>query len=678
MASWTLLAASIPFVTALWTNGSVTAPCESPLYCQGEILREIQLAGAFEDSKTYVDLPTIRPLDEVIAAFGELSKPLSNNTELNDFLSTYFGEAGSELREVDPESLQTNATFRENVNNTDIREFLEIVIDIWPELTREYAGDTDNCTECVSSFIPLNRTFVVAGGRFREPYYWDSYWILLGLLRTQGSFTEIALNTIENFADLVNRFGFVPNGARQYYLNRSQPPVLALMVEAYVEYTNDTSVLGQLLPTLEREYSFWTTNRSVDVEVDGTTYTLNRYAVENNQPRPESYTEDYHTATNTSYYAESGIIYPATELNESQIAQLYSDLASGAESGWDYTSRWISNPSDAIEDVYFPLRSLNTANIIPVDLNSILYANEIAIADFHTLTGNSSAASAWTTLANTRSEAMAAIMWDQDQWSYYDYNLTSSRRQTFITTSANASINETFNAPAGQQHFTHIAQFYPFWTGAAPPYLKNNPSAILHAFEPIINELSRFPGVPAATNLETEQQWDEPNVWPPLTYILIAGLLNTPPTFGEEDPSYIATQDLALEIAQRYLDSAFCTWRETGGSTSSLPTLENIEPDNDFDGAIFEKYDSTDVTAFGGGGEYTVQTGFGWTNGVLLWVGDLFGGNLTVPVCERELEEGGDGSDDGNGDGGARRSRTAKRNVKPARKADARWRREKH
>ena len=180
MGVWPLLVGSVPLAAALWTNGSVIAPCESPLYCQGEILREIQLAGAFEDSKTYVDLPTIRPLYEVIAAFENLTKPLSNNTELNEFLSTYFGEAGSELREVDPDSLQTDATFLENVNNTDIREFLEIVIDIWPELTREYAGSTGNCTECVSSFIPLNRTFVVAGGRFREPYYWDSYWILQG------------------------------------------------------------------------------------------------------------------------------------------------------------------------------------------------------------------------------------------------------------------------------------------------------------------------------------------------------------------------------------------------------------------------------------------------------------------------------------------------------------------
>merc|ERR1712070_1173260 len=85
---------------ALYTNGSVIAPCSSPLYCQGEILRQIELAQPYEDSKTFVDLPTTRPLEEVIEAFNNLTKPIQNNTELQTFLEDYFGEAGSELEPV--------------------------------------------------------------------------------------------------------------------------------------------------------------------------------------------------------------------------------------------------------------------------------------------------------------------------------------------------------------------------------------------------------------------------------------------------------------------------------------------------------------------------------------------------------------------------------------------------
>ena len=348
-------------------------------------------------------------MNEVIQAFNRLSRPISNNSALNEFLSAYFGEAGSELGAIPNDQLETDPQFLQNISSIDVRSFIRQVIEIWPDLTREYVG-AGNCTGCVSSFIPLNRTFVVAGGRFREPYYWDSFWVMEGLLRTGSSFTRIALNIIENFLDLVDQFGFVPNGSRVYYLNRSQPPLLTQIVCVYVEYTCDDSVLERFLPILEKEYSFWMNNRTVDVEFGGETYTLNHYAVQNNQPRPESYLEDYETATNTSYYSESGIIYPATPLNDSQIAQLYANLASGAESGWDYSSRWISNPADAANDPYFPLRSLNTVNIVPVDLNSILYANEMAIATFLNMTGNSTGAEAWAKLAAERSAAMTAIM----------------------------------------------------------------------------------------------------------------------------------------------------------------------------------------------------------------------------------------------------------------------------
>ncbi|GAB7366783.1 hypothetical protein MBLNU230_g0734t1 [Neophaeotheca triangularis] len=631
-SSFLLLALPFQLASAqLYINGSVIAPCDSPIYCQGEILREIQLARPFEDSKTFVDLPTIRPLDEVIAAFNQLEKPLSNNTELNDFLSTYFGQAGSELAAIPTDELETNPVFLEHVESDVLRSFVEQVIDIWPDLTREYVG-AGNCSGCVSSFIPVNRTFVVAGGRFREAYYWDSFWIIEGLLRTQGSFTEISKNIIENFLDVIEEYGFLPNGLRRYYLNRSQPPVLTQMVRAYVEYTNDTSILDRAIPILIKEHDFFMTNRTVEVQVDNATYSLNHYAVSNTQPRPESYYEDYVTATNESYYAESGIIYPVnTPLTETEREQLYSNLASGAESGWDYVSRWTANPSDAVNDVFFPLRSLNTAQIVPVDLNSILYYNEITIADFLARTGNATGCAAWTEIAARRSEAMYAVMWDEGNFAYFDYNLTSSAKNLYIPVDENASEAETANAPEGLQVAFYASQFYPFWTGAAPEFLKHNPLAVARVYERVENQLDRSDGAIPASNLETGEQWDEPNVWPPLQYILISGLLNVPPTFGPSDPSYQHTQSLALRLAQRYTDSLFCTWRVTGGSTPSLSQLPGSSPDNS--GTIFEKYNSTTTNAAGGGGEYEVVEGFGWSNGVLIWVADVFGRQLLQPEC---------------------------------------------
>ncbi|KAL7921012.1 glycoside hydrolase family 37 protein [Trichoderma austrokoningii] len=615
-----IIAALATTINALYTNGSVIAPCDSPIYCHGDILQAIQLAHPFADSKTFVDMPAKRLLPEIQAAFNNLSKPLTNSSSLQTFLATYFADAGGELIEVPRSNLTTNPLFLNKLNDTVIRQFITKVIAIWPDLTRRYAPSTvnSNCSSCPNSFIPVNRTFVVAGGRFREPYYWDSYWIIEGLLRTGGAFIGIAKNTIENFLDFVERFGFVPNGARLYYLNRSQPPLLSLMLRVYIERTNDTSLLPRALPLLVKEHDFWISNRTVSVNVGNKTYMLQQYAVQNTQPRPESFLEDHVTANNRSYYAASGIIYPENKhLNATEMADLYANLASGAESGNDYTSRWLANPSDAINDVYFPLRSLNNKNIIPVDLNSILYGNELTISQLYNRTGDTTAARAWAERAADRSTAIQAVFWNETLFSYFDYNLTSSSQYRYI--------------PPGKQVFFDIGQFYPFWTGAAPDYIKNNPYAMKRAYARVAEHLDAQPGGIPASNVNTGQQWDRPNVWPPHQHILMQGLNNVPATFTGQDPSYQSIQNLSLRLGQRYLDYTFCTWLATGGSTSETPKLRGLS-DQDV-GIMFEKYDDNSTNAAGGGGEYEVVEGFGWTNGVLLWTADTFGNKLQRPQC---------------------------------------------
>jgi alpha,alpha-trehalase len=549
-------------------------------------------------------------------------------------LTTYFGKAGSELEPLPEEDLEVQPDFLESVNSSVVEDFTRQVIDIWPDLTRRYVG-AGNCTGCVSSFLPVNRTFVVAGGRFREPYYWDSFWVIEGLLRTQGSFTQIAENIIENFLDLVEEIGFVPNGARRYYENRSQPPLLTQMVRVYVEYTQNYTLLERALPILELEYDFWVTNRTVTLERAGRNYSLNHYAVSNTQPRPESYYEDYVTANNRTYFNKNGQQFNASrQLNDTEIATLYSNLASGAESGWDYSMRWVKNPSDAISDTSFPLRSLNTINTIPVELNSILYYNEITIADFHKREGNYSAAREWAGRAANRSEAMTTLLWNAEHYSYFDYNLTSSSQNVYTLADNTSTPLSLAGAPSGQQIWFQISQFYPFWTGAAPDSIKSDPTAMRRVFARVSELLETRDGAIAATNLVSGQQWDEPNVWPPLQYILMQGLLNTPLEVNQDDDEqttedYIWTQDLALQLAQRYLDSLYCTWRVTGGSTDDVPQLPNAQGN----GTIFEKYADESTNAAGGGGEYEVVEGFGWSNGVLIWAVDQFGEKLKTPEC---------------------------------------------
>ena len=68
----------------------------------------------------------------------------------------------------------------------------------------------------------MNHDYIVPGGRFREIYYWDSYFTMLGLFADNE--VKQAENMINNFSDIIMSVGFIPNGNRSYYLDRSQPP----------------------------------------------------------------------------------------------------------------------------------------------------------------------------------------------------------------------------------------------------------------------------------------------------------------------------------------------------------------------------------------------------------------------------------------------------------------------
>ena len=56
---------------------------------------------------------------------------------------------------------------------------------------------------------------------------------MLGLIA--GDMLDTVENLIENFAGTIRKYGFIPNGFRQYYLNRSQPPFFALMLQKLTE-----------------------------------------------------------------------------------------------------------------------------------------------------------------------------------------------------------------------------------------------------------------------------------------------------------------------------------------------------------------------------------------------------------------------------------------------------------
>jgi len=187
---------------------SITAKLYDPARDLGALFPAVQLAGIFDDSKTFVDArPKVAPSAIVKTFSAERGGPAF---DLRTFVNRDF--------EI-PHPVGAGVDFRTDTTQT-MEEHIKA---LWPVLTRK--PDT---TDARSSLIPLPNPYVVPGGRFREVYYWDSYFTMLGLV--QSGRTDLVRDMLDNFAHLISTVGHIPNGNRTYYLGRSQPPFFAAMV----------------------------------------------------------------------------------------------------------------------------------------------------------------------------------------------------------------------------------------------------------------------------------------------------------------------------------------------------------------------------------------------------------------------------------------------------------------
>ncbi|KAG8214941.1 glycoside hydrolase family 37 protein [Butyriboletus roseoflavus] len=643
--------------------------CIGQIFCPGALLQTVNLAQVYTDAKTIVDKPTSKSSQQVLTDFAAFNLSTVTEGDIVNFMDNDFLGEGLELQGALLPGFNAAPPFLSNVTDPLLQAFSQIVNGYWTQLARTinqsalcsiYPGGT-----CESTFIPLNYTFVIPGGRFREQYYWDSYWIIQGLLKSQ--LYDTVNGTLQNFMDEIDNFGFIPNGGRTYYFDRSQPPLFVHMLSDYVTTTGDTSILQRGLPSAEAELAWWSNNRTIQVTspYTGQTYSMAHYAVNNSAPRPESYIEDYLTVHDPTL---------STPLTDSQAAELYSELASGAETGWDYSSRFqivpqLGNPG---------LRTLNVKNNIPICLNSILYKAHSLLATLYE-NSNATAAANHVQIAAGIRAGILDLMWDSSKLAFYDFNLTSNSRNSIFT----------------------VATFYPVWNGIIPDEVLASQANAFGYFAAVNMVMNKYNGTFPVTFVDwTGLQWDSPNAWPPHQYIIISALealpsnltTNTLPTPGSGQSTYdlvpagqlnfteaqlpgqplydtptvniTATgpgadinmlngtvvnggnatvgegwaATLRREMANRYFTSVLCSWHATGGSIPGmLPQLPasqlNLTNSINNTGNMFEKFSNLDVDSSGYGGEYTVQAGFGWTNGVVLWVAANYGKVLVGPQC---------------------------------------------
>ncbi|HCJ6374367.1 alpha,alpha-trehalase [Citrobacter sp. RHBSTW-00671] len=519
-----LTLASTFFALASFTAHAEDSPAATPSppdILLGPLFNDVQTAKLFPDQKTFADaVPNSDPL--MILADYRMQKNQSG-FDLRHFVEVNFTLRKEGEKYVPP----AGQSLREHIDG------------LWPVLTR---STTD--VEKWDSLLPLPEPYVVPGGRFREIYYWDSYFTMLGL--AESNRWDKVSDMVANFAYEIDSWGHIPNGNRSYYLSRSQPPFFAFMVELLAQHDGNDA-LKKYLPQMQKEYSYWMEggealqpgqqHKRVVKLADGTL--LNRYWDDRDTPRPESWVEDIATA-------KSNPNRPATEI--------YRDLRSAAASGWDFSSRWMDNPNQ--------LSTLRTTSIVPVDLNALLYKMEKMIALASKAAGDDAKAAQYEGFANARQKGIETWLWNDKEGWYADYDLKSHKVRNQLTAAA----------------------LFPLFVNAAA---KDRASKVAAATQAHLLQ----PGGLATTSVKSGQQWDAPNGWAPLQWVAASGLQN----YGQND--------VAMDV----------TWR----------FLTNVQHTYDREKKLVEKYDVSSTGTGGGGGEYPLQDGFGWTNGVTLKMLDL-------------------------------------------------------
>jgi alpha,alpha-trehalase len=515
----------------------------------------VQRSDLFPDSKTFVDSAPLGEPAEILAAYRSLcNRP---GFDLAAFVQSHFV------------AIQPAPSEYESVPGQPIGAHIEA---LWEVLTRRPEAHPPH-----ASLLQLPRTYVVPGGRFGELYYWDSYFTMLGL--AHSGHTDLLRDMVDNFAYLIDTYGHVPNGTRTYYLSRSQPPVFALMVELAEQQGVAKDI--DFLPQLQQEHAYWMNGSEELASGDAHRRVvrlrggalLNRYWDDRDTPREESWLEDVSTA----------------KASQRPPAQVYRDLRAACESGWDFSTRWLREtpPPGALGHGHVraataaSLSSICTTDIVPVDLNALLYKLETKIAEAARSSGDTVLAAEFDRLALARKVALVELCWDERQGAFFDYDWRLAARRSGLS----------------------AACIVPMFAGLADP-------AHAHALAETVRARLLAPGGMSTTESLSDQQWDRPNGWAPLQWMGIEGFAR----YG--------LHELSDTIAMRWLSTVAAVYEREGKLVEKY-ALRNVDHER---------------SAGGAGGEYPLQDGFGWTNGVACALLARQPGNTVHACVAHDLE----------------------------------------
>ncbi len=480
----------------------------SPEIRYGDFFEAVQINAVFPESKTFVDCVPKFSTDDILQKYQQAQ--LRSDFDLKDFVN---------------ENFELPVDYSTNLQSDTLVPVEKYINKLWTVLTRNTDSDRGG------TLVSLPKPYIANSGTSGELNYWESYFTILGLKAAKE--WDVIENMVENFAFLIDTQGFISNGNRTYYLSHSHPPVFSLIIQLFAE-AKGKNVLKKYLTQLQKEYDFWmrglqqlsNANPAVNHVVrlqDGSI--LNRYWDEKDQPRPEFYKEDIAFVKN---------------LDRSDT-EVYRHLRAAVESGWGFSSRWF-------EDGHY-MASLHTTQIIPVDLNALLYHLEKTLAEAYEIEGDIEESTLMNQRAENRKLAIFRYCWDEKKGFFQDYDFVGRKPKTSLS----------------------LAAMFPLFVGMAEQFQADSVAS------KITNDFLKEGGV-LTTLAVTGQEWDAPFGWAPLQWIAIEGLRN----YGH--------QALADSIKYRWIALNMKVFENTGFLFEKHNVLEsvfepNVEKSTDLEGA---------------------------------------------------------------------------------------------
>lgn len=453
-----------------------------PSIALGDLFVAMHEAKLFTDPKAVADATPDQAPTDLVAIWQQQKKLPDFN--LQAFVSRHFTMP-----------VLRSATYSRKPDES-VRDYIS---GMWDVLTR----DADTPVPW-SSLLPLPYKYIVPGGRFSEFYYWDSYFTMIGLYEDQH--VDIMRNMVRDIASLINRYGHMPNGNRTYYLGRSQPPFFSLMLDLLASHDGQITYTT-FLPELQKEYDYWTDSpqdlkpgeawRHVVKIPDGTMMFRPWDAMDT--PRDESYPQDIATAKTTHRDPQD----------------LWRNLRAGAETGWDYSSRWLADGKT--------LSSIQATSLLTIEYNCLMVHLAQTLSHAYALQGNTEKSAFYMNKADTLKNAINTYLWNEKEGAYFDYNWKTQK------------LNGVLSAAT-----------------AVPLFLRQAPQNYADAVAKTIENRLLHNGGLSATDRETGQQWDYPNGWAPNQWMAIKGLEQ----YGHDT--------LAAEIGHRWMSRVIGTFEKSG------------------------------------------------------------------------------------------------------------------